>query len=86
MARLMPLTIAIEETICLAVQLRAEKDGASSSDVVNAILRQVLTAEIVEVSGLAPLAALVQNLHDRCQSRPANGSHRPVLSPEKVRK
>jgi len=80
MARPLPLTIDIEETTCLAVRLRAAREGVSPSDVVNALLRQALAAEIAEASGLPPLAAVLQNLHDRCRPRPANGSHRPVSS------
>ena len=84
MERLMPLTIYTVEAICLAVQRRAAKDGVSASDVVNAILRGALAAEIAEAAGAAPLASAIQNLFERCQPQPANGSHRPVSSPGKL--
>jgi hypothetical protein len=79
MARLIPLTVDTDETVYLAVQLRAAKCGVSSSEVVNAILRTILAAEIADVSGMPPLAALIQDLHERSRSRQANASPRPVL-------
>ena len=81
MARFVPLTVDVEEALCLAIQVRAAKCGVSPPDVVNAILRQALAAEIAEGSGVAPLAAVLQSLHDRCRSQRTNGSHRPVPSP-----
>jgi hypothetical protein len=86
MARLIPLTIDIEEAICSAVQLRAAKDGATASEVVNAILGKALTAEIAEVSGLPPLTTLLQKLQQRFRSRLANGSQRPVSYPGELTK
>jgi plasmid stability protein len=80
MALLIPLTIRLEETLCFAVQLRAANCGASASDVVNAILRAALSAEIAEVSSVPPLAAVIQNLHELCRSRLAHESHRSVSS------
>jgi plasmid stability protein len=84
--RLMKLTIDTEDALGLAVQLRATRQGVSVSDVVNAILRKTLTAELSEVSGVPPLAAAFHNLHARRRPRPANGSQRPVSSAAKFSK
>jgi len=86
MARRMPLTIDAEETICLAVQLRAAKSGVSSSDVVNAILRAALTAELAEAASVPTLVAVIQDLHVRCRTRLVYGSQRLVSSPGKLKK
>ncbi len=81
MARLILLTIDTEETIRLAVELRAAQNGLSLSDVVNAILREALTAEITEASSGSSLAAVIQDLHERRSRLANNGSHRPDFVP-----
>jgi hypothetical protein len=73
------MTIDTEETIRQAVRLRAAKDGVAVSEVVNAILRKALAAEIEEASGVQPLAAVIQTHHDRQQEvlRQQNGVTKP---------
>ena len=65
MAERIPLVVDTEEVLPRALRLRAAKDGGSLADVVNGILRQALTAEIDEVTGTPPLAAVIQAHHDR---------------------
>jgi plasmid stability protein len=67
MASLVPVTIEVEETVLQALRLRAAKEGVSLSAVLQAILQRTLKAEIDEVSGVPPLAAVIQNHHDRLQ-------------------
>ena len=80
MTSLIPVTIEIEEAVHQAVRLRAVKDGSSTAAVVNTLLRKALAAEMEEVAGLPPLAAMIQNHHDReqealrFQNKPANPS------------
>jgi plasmid stability protein len=59
------LIIDTEDDLHRAVELRAAKEGGSIGDVVNGILRQALTAELDEVTGLPPLADVIQAHHDR---------------------
>jgi hypothetical protein len=65
MADQIPVTIELEETILRAVRLRGAKEGLSWAEVVNCLLQKALAAEIEEVSGVPPLAAMIQNHHDR---------------------
>ena len=67
MTSLIPLTIELEESVHRAIRLRAAKDGSSSADVINTLLRKGLAAEIQEAAGVPPLAAMIQNHHDREQ-------------------
>jgi hypothetical protein len=64
---LVPLTVELEDTVRLAILTRAAKEGVSPSDVVNSVLRKALAAEIDQASGVPPLAAVIQNHHDRQQ-------------------
>ncbi len=58
-------TIELEETVYRAVGLRGAKEGISFGQVVNGLLQKALAAEIEEVSGVPPLAEMIQNHHDR---------------------
>jgi len=79
-----PLTIDADEALGRAVQRRAASCGISSSDVVNAILRKALDAELAEMSGVPPLAVVLQDLHHHWLARQTNGSTRPVGSPAEL--
>jgi plasmid stability protein len=77
-----PLVIDLDESIHRALQLRAAKDGLSPAEVVQTLLRKALGAEIEEVSGVPPLAAMIQNHHDheqrasRSQNKATKVQHR----------
>jgi hypothetical protein len=78
---LIPLTIQLPETLHRAIQLRAVKDGLSAAEVINGLLCKALAADIEEVSGVPPLAAMIQNHHDREQS--ALRSQPPRANPDR---
>jgi hypothetical protein len=61
-ANAIPVTFETEETIRTALQLRAAKEDASPSDVLNTILRKALAAEIEQVRGVPPLTDVIQNV------------------------
>ena len=56
------MAIDTEEIIDQAVRLRSSREGVAPSQVVNDILRKALDAELAELSGELPLAALIQNV------------------------
>jgi hypothetical protein len=62
-----PLVIDLDESVYRALQLRAAKDELSPAEAAQTLLRKALAAEIEEVSGVPPLAAMIQNHHDREQ-------------------
>ena len=65
MSERVTLVLDVEEVLHRAAVLRAAKEGGSLADVVSGILRRALTAEIDEVTGKPPLAAVIQAHHDR---------------------
>ena len=65
MAERVTLVVDTDDVLHRALGLRAARDGGSVAEVVNAILRQALAAEIDEVTGTPPLAAVIQAHHDR---------------------
>jgi hypothetical protein len=65
MAGRVTLVIDTEDVLHRALGLRAGRGGGSVADIVNGILRQALAAEIDEVTGTPPLAAVIQAHHDR---------------------
>jgi plasmid stability protein len=62
MARTVPWSVETDETVLRALELRAAREGTSLSDALQAVLRQALAAEIDEVSGTVPLAAMIQKV------------------------
>jgi plasmid stability protein len=54
--------VEVDETVFLALRLLAARQGASPSDLANALLRRALVAEIEEVSGVVPLASAIQRV------------------------
>ena len=70
MAKTVHWAVEMDETVLRALELRAGREGGNVSDVVESVLRQALTAEIDEVSGAVPLAAMIQTVIRR-QTRPA---------------
>jgi hypothetical protein len=64
MPNVIPLQVELDETVQRAVGLRAAKENISAAEVIESVLRKALTAEIEEVSGVPPLADMIQNHHD----------------------
>jgi plasmid stability protein len=58
----LPLTIETDETLGVAIRLRAAKEGVSTEEVVSSILRKALAPEIEEATGTVPLAAVIQKV------------------------
>lgn len=75
------LIIDTEDVLHRALGLRASREGGSVAAVVNGILRQALAAEIDEVSGTPPLAAVIQAHHDRQLREEAQGAPGSGISP-----
>ena len=65
MADRVTLVIDTDHVLHRALGLRAARDGGSVAEVVNGLLRQALAAELDEVTGTPPLAAVIQAHHDR---------------------
>jgi hypothetical protein len=81
MAKTVHWAVQTDETVLRALELRANREGGNLSGVVESVLRQALTAEIEEVSGAVPLAAMIQTVI-RHQARTASpATRRPVSSP-----
>ena len=68
-----PSTVDTEDLIEQAVLLRSSREGIPPPQLVNAILRKALAAEIEELSGALPLAELIQNVV-RTQGRGSKSS------------
>jgi hypothetical protein len=66
-------TVDSEDLIEQAVLLRSSREGVPPPQVVSAILRKALAAEMEELSGAQPLAQLIQNVV-RTQSRGGKSS------------
>jgi plasmid stability protein len=62
MADTVRLTLDTDATIDLALRLRAAREGVSPSEVVDAILRKALAAEIGEAAGQPPMADVIQDV------------------------
>jgi plasmid stability protein len=77
MAERVTLIMETEAVLHRALGLRAAREGGSVGAVVNGILRQALAAEIDEVSGTPPLAAVIQAHHDRGLREEAQGPPGP---------
>jgi hypothetical protein len=77
-----PLTIPADEVLLRALQARAAREGVSPGEVVTALLRQALAPEIEEARGLAPLADVIQEHHDRRQT-PRRSTRRYPKSPDR---
>ncbi len=61
------LTLDTDDVIERALRLRSVKEGRSPSEVITQILRKALAAEIDEVSGQPPVAAVIQGVIDANQ-------------------
>jgi hypothetical protein len=79
MAKTVHWAVETDETVLRALELRANREGGNVSDVVESVLRQALTAEIDEVSGAVPLAAMIQTVIRR-QTRPLAPSPRTATN------
>jgi plasmid stability protein len=77
MAGRVTLVIDTEDVLHRALGLRAARCGGSVAELVNGILRQALAAEIDEVTGTPPLAAVIQAHHDRRLREGAQGPTGP---------
>ena len=73
MADRVTLIIDTDDVLHRALGLRAARDGGSVAEVVNGILRRALAAELDEVAGTPPLAAVIQAHHDRTLREAAQG-------------
>ncbi len=58
------LTIEMDETLYLALRLRAAKQRVEPSAMVDAILRATLAIEVQEAAGVPPLASVIQYVVD----------------------
>jgi hypothetical protein len=67
MANSVPFTIELDQTLHSALLRRAAKQKTGAGDVVDAVLRRALTAEIEEAAGLPPLATVIQNVVRRTE-------------------
>jgi hypothetical protein len=67
MTQTVELAFEVDKTVQQALVLRAAKRGIRLSELVNEILQKTLAVEIGEVSGVPPLAALIQLHHSRVQ-------------------
>jgi plasmid stability protein len=68
-------SLALPETVLTALRLRAARQGVAPADVAQALLQQALSAEIRELSGAPPLAAVIGHLvaaGSRKKHRPAS--------------
>jgi plasmid stability protein len=77
MADRVTLVIDTEDVLHRALGLRAARGGGSVGEIVNGILRQALAAEIDEVTGTPPLAAVIQAHHDRKLREAGQGPAEP---------
>jgi hypothetical protein len=83
MAKSVRWAVETDEVILRALELRAHREGGNLSAVAEAVLRQGLAAELDELSGTVPLAAMIQTVirqrsrtGSQATSRhPAAGSH-----------
>jgi plasmid stability protein len=62
MAGRVQIVIDTDEAVEQALRLRAAREGGSTAEAAAAILRRALAAEIQEVSGAPPLAAVIQEV------------------------
>lgn len=62
------LLFDIDETLRLAIRMRASKEGQSEIEVVNGILRKALAAEVAEATGAVPLTVVIQNVVNNGQA------------------
>ena len=62
MAKTVRWTVELDESLLRALELRAGREGGSLADVVDSLFRRALAAEMDEVSGAVPLAAMIQTV------------------------
>jgi len=65
MTKTVELAFEVDKTVQQALLLRATKRGIRIPKLINEILQTTLAVEIGEVSGVPPLAALIQLHHSR---------------------
>jgi hypothetical protein len=82
MAKRVPLTIDTEEVLHQAIQLRAARENQVPDELLSAILRKAFAAEIEEIGGMLPLAAVIQEHHDRQLREEARAPASPRIEPE----
>jgi hypothetical protein len=82
MAKRVSLTIDTEEVLHQAIQLRAARENQVPGDIISAILRRALAAEIEEIGGMLPLAAVIQEHHDRQLREEARAPTPPRIEPD----
>ena len=81
MAKTVPWAVETDETVFRALELRANREGGTVSDVVEALLRRALAAEIDEVSGAVPLAAMIQTVIRHGTRSACQATSRPPAAP-----
>jgi hypothetical protein len=67
MASVVSLAVELDKTIYQALCLWAAKKDISPGQTIESLLRKSLAVEVSEVSGVPPLAALIQIHHTRVQ-------------------
>jgi plasmid stability protein len=62
MSQLEPFALPLPETLLTALRLRAARQGVAPVELGQVLLQQALTAELRELAGAPPLAAVIGHL------------------------